>query len=358
MKIINKLGLGKISLAILPCIFGVLGTFQHQAIAEDKVVNVYSMRQNFLVEPIFQQFTKETNIEVKHIFAKGGLIERLEREGDLTQADMLLTADSLTLLLGASKGLAAKIDDPELLALIPETYRAKDNSWFGLTGRARIAFVANDLPESDLPKTWNDLIDPKWKGGICTRAATHPYNIGLISAYLAHFGADKTKIWLAGLAENLATTPKGGDRDQLSELAAGKCKVAISNTYYYGLMATGDDQNKAVADKIRPVFLEFDGTAENPAQLQGVHVNLSGAFITKDAPNPENALALLKFMAGKEAQTIYASQNHEYPVNTESPASALVQSWGNLNPDKLSYDEIESRRAEALDLIYESKLNN
>lgn len=56
-------------------------------------VNVYSYRQPFLVEPMFDEFTKETGIEVNVKFAKKGLAEKLAQEGEYSPADVVLTVD-------------------------------------------------------------------------------------------------------------------------------------------------------------------------------------------------------------------------------------------------------------------------
>ena len=61
------------------------------SIAEE--VNVYSYRQPFLVEPMFNKFTEQTGIKVNVVFAKKGMAERLAREGQYSPADILLTTD-------------------------------------------------------------------------------------------------------------------------------------------------------------------------------------------------------------------------------------------------------------------------
>ena len=77
-------------------------------------VNVYSYRQPELIDPLFAEFTKQTGIEVRTVFAENGLIERMEQEGALSPADLLMTADVGRLVSAADKGLAQPVDLPEI----------------------------------------------------------------------------------------------------------------------------------------------------------------------------------------------------------------------------------------------------
>ena len=56
-------------------------------------VNVYSYRQPFLVQPLFDAFTERSGIKVNILFAKTGLVERLKQEGANSPADLIFTVD-------------------------------------------------------------------------------------------------------------------------------------------------------------------------------------------------------------------------------------------------------------------------
>jgi iron(III) transport system substrate-binding protein len=75
----------------------------------DGVVNVYSYRQPPLVEPVFKAFTAKTGITVRMVFAEKGLIERLEQEGPLSPADVLMSSDVGRLVEAAEKGLGQPV---------------------------------------------------------------------------------------------------------------------------------------------------------------------------------------------------------------------------------------------------------
>ncbi|MDF2139924.1 Fe(3+) ABC transporter substrate-binding protein [Paenirhodobacter sp. CAU 1674] len=312
------------------------------ALAEE--VNVYSHRQPELVQPLFDAFTKETGIDVNVAFVDKGMVERLQAEGRRSPADLVMTVDIARLMQVVDAGVTQAVDDPALDAAIPESFRDPNKQWFGLTSRARIVYASKDRVAPGEVTTYEDLADPKWKGRICTRPFTSDYNVALTAAYMAHHGPEATKTWLEGVKANLAKKPEGNDRSQVKSIWAGECDISLGNTYYMGQMVN-DAVEKDYAAAVNIVFPVFEGG--------GTHMNISGAAMTAAAPNHENALKLMEFLASDEAQKIYAETNHEFPVKPGVPSSALVTSWGPFTPDTLSLTEVAALRPAALKLIEE-----
>src|SRR5690606_21139639 len=164
----------------------------------------------------------------------------------------------------------------------------------------------------------------------------------LIASMIAHKGEEEAEKWLRGVKENLAHKPAGGDREQARDVYSGKCDLAIGNTYYVALMLKNPEQ-KAWAESIKVLFPNADD--------RGSHVNISGMALAKHAPNKDNAIKLMEYLASPEAQGIYAQVNNEYPISPEVSPSEVVQSWGKLNPDKLPLDEIARLRTKASELV-------
>ncbi len=307
-------------------------------------VNVYSLRQPELVQPLFDAFTKATGIEVNVAFVDKGMAERLQAEGDRSPADLVLTVDIARLLQITEAGLTQPVASDVLLANIPTEYRDPENQWFGLTSRARVIYAAKERVGDGEVTTYEDLVDPKWRGRICTRPGTHDYNLALLAAMISHHGADQARLWAAGLKANLARKPEGGDRDQVKAIWAGECDIALGNTYYMGEMLADPDQS-AWAGAVRIIYPHFDGG--------GTHINISGMAMTKAAPNHDAAVKLMEFLASDAAQSIYAETNHEFPVKPGVPRSALVQSWGSFTPDTIPMTDLAKNRPEALKLMEE-----
>ena len=311
-------------------LFGIL--FLSSPVLAQEEVNVYSYRQPSLIEPLFRAFTEETGIFVNVVFAKKGLIERIVTEGENSPVDLVLTADVGRLLQAVEAGITQPVSSPVLEQNIPAEFRGENGHWFGLTQRARVAFVSRRLWQFQTRNlTYKSLGDPTWRGRICIRDGQHPYNLALFAAFLKHHGEEETVVWLEQLKKNLARKPSGNDRAQVRAVYAGQCDIAIGNTYYMGKMVNNPKQ----VDWARAVRIVFP-TFENG----GVHINLSGVVMAHHAPNRDNALALMEFLSREPAQQLYAQINFEYPINPHVPWSDLVTSWGQFSPDSTRLEDI------------------
>ncbi len=130
-------------------------------------VNVYSYRQPFLVQPLFDTFTAHTGIKVNVLFAKTGLVERLKQEGANSPADLIFTVDIGRLSEVYDAELTQPVASPALTDAIPDIYREPGGHWYGLTRRARIIYASKErVSREEAPKTYEELADPKWRGRI------------------------------------------------------------------------------------------------------------------------------------------------------------------------------------------------
>ncbi|HHX8287054.1 TPA: Fe(3+) ABC transporter substrate-binding protein [Vibrio diabolicus] len=312
-------------------------------------VNVYSYRQPFLVEPMFNEFTKETGIKVNVKFAKKGLAEKLAQEGEYSPADVILTTDISRLAELTNKGLVQKVDSKIIEENVPAQYQDKENEWFALTLRSRSVYSSRDrVGKLGADFNYADLAKPEFKGKICTRSGKHPYNVSLVSAMIAHNGEAETKEWLEGVKANLARKPQGNDRAQVKAIKEGLCDVSLGNSYYLGKMVN-DKEQKTWADA---VYINFPNQ-----ETTGTHVNISGMAMAKYSPNKDNAVKLMEFLTGDKAQQMYAEVNYEYPVKEGVKRSELVESWGDFKADKLSLDDIAANHEAAIKLLDEVKFD-
>ena len=322
-------------------VFGSLVAPQAAFAAEE--VNVYSYRQPFLVEPMFKEFTKETGIKVNVKFAKQGLAEKLQQEGEYSPADVVLTTDISRLVELADKELVQSVNSAEIEKNIPSQYRDSEDEWFALTLRTRNVYSSRERV-GHLPNSFDyrQLAEPEWKGKICTRSGKHPYNVSLVSSMIAHYGEAETQTWLEGMKANLARKPQGNDRDQVKAVKEGLCDLAIGNSYYLGKMVN-DSKQKAWAEA---VYIDFPGQT-----AKGTHVNVSGMAMAKYAPNQANAVKLMEFLTGDKAQQMYAEINYEYPVKNGVKQSELVASWGAFNADTLPLENVAKHHKTAMKLL-------
>lgn len=315
------------------------------SLAANSEINLYSYRQPFLIQPILDAFTRETGIDVNIVYAKKGILERLKAEGRNSPADAVLTTDVGRLHDMAEAGILQPVHSAVLERNIPAAYRHPDGLWFGLTLRARVLFVSKDRVGANEATSYADLAAPHLKGRVCLRSGKHVYNVSLLAAMIAHDGLDAAQNWLAGVKENLARRPQGNDRAQAKAIKQGLCDVALANTYYMGKMATNETnpEQKEWAAALRIVFPDQQGN--------GAHVNISGAALSASAKNRENAVKLIEFLSGDEAQRMYAEINLEYPVRPDVPPSPLVASWGSFRADSINLAEVAKLRTTAAKIV-------
>ena len=143
-------------------------------VAHAQEVNVYSYRQPFLIEPVLNAFTDSTGIKVNMVYAKKGLIQRLESEGANSPADLMLTADIGLLLDAKEKGLTQAMSSSVLNDRIPAEFRDTEGHWYGLTSRARIIVASKDRVQPGEIANYEELVDPKWKGRISPAPVSIP----------------------------------------------------------------------------------------------------------------------------------------------------------------------------------------
>jgi iron(III) transport system substrate-binding protein len=312
------------------------------AVANAAELNIYSARQEALIKPQLDAFTAASGVKINLVTGDAKeLVQRLKSEGANSPADLLFTADAGNLYSAAAEGLCQKIDSAALEQNIPAAYRDPEGAWFGLGIRARpIFYVPGKVDPAEIT-SYEDLADPKWKGRILVRSSSHIYNQSLLASMIAHKGPEAAEQWARGVAANLARKPQGGDRDQIKAAAAGEGDVVIANSYYYAQMLTSDKpEEREAAQKLKVIW---------PNQGdRGTHVNVSGACVTAHAPNKDQAVKLLEFLVGDEAQKIYAEKGQEFPVKAGISPSETLRGLGAFKADELNLAELGKHNAEAV----------
>lgn len=279
----------------------------------EEVLNLYSARHYQTDEALYNEFTQATGIRIQRVDADdASILARLKAEGAASPADVVLLVDASRLWRAEVDGLFQAIRSKTLEAAIPAQLRAKPNdtgasAWFGLSTRARVVVYDKAKLRQDDVDTYEKLAEPALKGKLCIRSGSHPYNLSLFGAMVEHLGPQKTEVWLKGLVDNMARSPKGGDTDQIKGVASGECGVAVTNTYYLArLMRSSNPDDQAIMNKIGVVF---------PNQSSwGTHINIAGGAVARHSKNTANATKFLEYLVSPAAQNHFANGNNEWPV--------------------------------------------
>lgn len=318
------------------------------SVAQAAEVNLYTTREPVLIQTLLTEFTQKTGVKVNTVFIKDGLLERVKAEGRRSPADVMLTVDFGNLVDLVESGLTQRVSSKTLNSAIPANLRAANGHWYALSMRARAVYASKDRTPLNAI-TYEDLANPKWKNKICIRSGNHPYNTALIAAYIAHHGEKQAETWLRGVKANLARPASGGDRDVARDILGKICDIGVANTYYVGTMRTGDAEQQRWGNAINVVLPRFKNG--------GTHVNVSGAVVSKHAPNRKEAVQLLEFLASDHAQAIYAQNGFEYPVKPGVKIDPIIASFGKLNIDSIRLSDIARHRKAANLLVDKVQFN-
>ncbi|MEM9250281.1 MAG: extracellular solute-binding protein [Pseudomonadota bacterium] len=308
-------------------------------------LNLYSSRHYDTDERLYSDFEEATGITINRIEGNADeLIARMEAEGANSPADIFLTVDTVRLTRAKDLGLLQSVDSDVLEGRIPAYLQDEENQWFGFSQRSRILFY-DKTDVSDPPQTYQDLADPKYAGMICIRSSSNVYTQNIMAALIDHLGVEPVKDWATAVVGNFARAPQGGDTDQLRGIASGECDIAMSNTYYFArALRKGDSQ-------MTPEQLENIGWVFPNQNDIGAHMNISGGGVAANAPNRDNAVAFLEYLASDQAQEYFSAGNDEYPAVPGVALSPSVASLGIFRPDTIELSDIAEHIDEAVEAL-------
>ena len=313
--------------------------------AQAQELNLYSSRHYDTDERLYSDFTDATGITINRIEGNADeLMARMQAEGANSPADILLTVDTSRLYRAAEMGLLQPVDSAVLEDRIPANLQDTDNHWFGFSQRARIIFY-NTETVANPPQTYADLTDNAYEGMVCSRSSTNVYSQTLMAAMIEHLGTEAAQEWAQGLVENFARDPQGGDTDQLRALVSGECDIAISNTYYFAraIRTEVDGLSEEQRANIAWVFPDQGGN--------GAHMNLSGGGVAAHAPNRDNAIAFLEYLASDQAQAYFSAGNDEYPTVVGIEMAPSVAALGEFEADDVDLSAVAQNLATAQEIF-------
>ena len=320
-------------------------SFLSQAVMPSDV-NIYTSRHYDSDNALYEEFTKETGIKVNVISGKGSaLLERIKSEGNNSPADIFFTVDAGNLWKVQKENLFQEIKSSKVLSAVPLNLRGPNNEWTAIAKRARVVFYNPKTVSSKEIKnlTYEDLANDQWKNRVVIRSSNNMYNQSLVASLIANHGIRKTESWAKEFVNNFARKPQGNDRSQIIAVSNGEADLAVANSYYIGIMLSGS-AGKEQLEAAKRVKMHFPNQKD-----RGVHINISGAGILKNAPNPENANLFLEFLLSKRVQKYMVDKSFEYPIIDgvlPSPEIAsfglsfkeddtAVRQFGELNPDAI-----------------------
>ncbi|MDX5401437.1 MAG: extracellular solute-binding protein [Rhodobacterales bacterium] len=311
-------------------------------------LNLYSSRHYDTDERLYSDFTEATGIKINRIEGNADeLIARMEAEGANSPVDVFLTVDTVRIARAKELGLLQPVESEILEARIPGYLQDDDNQWFAFSQRARILFY-DKTDVTNPPLTYQDLAKPEYACKVCIRSSSNVYTQNITAALVAHLGEEAVGDWAKAVFANFAREPQGGDTDQLRGIASGECDIAMSNTYYYARALRKGDSAMTAED-----LANIGWVFPNQNDI-GAHMNISGGGVAKNAPNRENAIKFLEYLASDQAQDYFSSGNDEYPAVPGVGLAPSVAALGIFRPDVIDLSDIADNIAAAQRILNES----
>ena len=286
--------------------------------AQNKVV-VYSANDANLNRFVFDAFTKDTGVAVENVEAGSGvLFKRIASEKEKPLGDIIWGVSRT--LLQSNKALLAPYASKDKNT-VPAEFRDPDDLWIG-TNVHLLVILQNTKLAPEGPKTWNDLLDPKWKGKV---AFTDPANSG--SAYtnvtlLAQLWGNNDAGW--DKVTKLLANTKVLNRSTLVFQGVGNGEFPLGMSLEYaGLQwAAGGAPVK--------VIYPADGTAP---QMEGVG-------LIKGGPNADNAKKFVDYVTRKDVREEIIRKFFRRPARQDLDLSKLPGNMPALKDVKIAnYDE-------------------
>jgi len=303
---------------------------------------IYSGRSDKFVKPVVKAFSKKTGIKVVlHTGSSTALLNKLKLEvaAGQSHADLYVSNDAGNLQKGSDLNLFLPMDET-LVAVIPKAYRANDNSWVGLSARARVLVINTKDPSVANIKSVFELADPKFKGKLAITHSSNESYIAGATVYLRAKDEKAVKQWLSGMKSNVKGSVYNKHSKIVKAVARGRKSVGLVNHYYvYRHLAKKPNA---------PIKIILPDQGENGI---GVAWNVAGAAIVKHTKQASQAAQFIEFMVSEAGQKLFAEVNREYPTRPGVSAAKNVPPLSSYKVANVPMSDLGKYRNATLDII-------
>lgn len=293
-----------------------------------RTLTVYSGRDAELVDPLIEMFEQQSGITVEVRYAgTTELAAQLLEEGERTPAQVFLSQDAGALGAVAEAGMFTTLPD-EITELVPAEYTSTDDSWVGLTGRARvIAYDSEKYTADEIPGDVLELTEPEWAGKVGIVPSNASFQ-AFVTALRVSEGDEVAQAWLEGLVAN--DSPVYARNGELLEAVnAGAVDLGLINHYYWA---------RSEQD---PTTLRAQLKFGDPGSISAL-VNVTGAGILTGAADSAEAAEFVEFLVSEDAQTYFLEETFEYPLVGDLPGPEGVPARDELGGPDIDLSDLSS----------------
>jgi iron(III) transport system substrate-binding protein len=248
-----------------------------------------------------------------------------ELQANIKNVDVVHTSDAGHFVLLKSKNLLQKYT-PAGVDGFPAGFKDRDGFYFGLRATVSvIAYNTKAVPAAEAPKTWKDLLDPRWKGKMVT---AHPGYSGVIATHVLALVNQYGWDYFKQLAQNRLMLVQSAV-DPAGAVASGERLVAVDGgeyTFY---------QTKKKGNPIEIVYPK-----------EGVPLIVSPTAITSFAPHPNAARLFTDFTFSREVQQVMADSEGLYTGHPDVKYPGDKPKLSELKLLTVDPEELEKRNEE------------
>lgn len=307
-------------------------------------VTIYSGRNEDLIQPILDQFTEATGVDVNVKYGDSADLALLideEAAADNVQPDVFLSQSPGSLGFLEQNDRLATLPD-ETLALVEKSVRDDAGKWIGFSGRQRVLVYNTELVDpAELPESVFDLTEPEWNGRVGVAPSNGSFQ-DFVTAMRATEGDDVTMEWLEGLADN-DPVPYPKNSAIVAAVGRGEVDVGLVN-HYYNYRALQEDPNQPSANHHFP--------NDDP----GATLIVTGAAILDGTDRAGVAAQLIEFLLGPEGQQYFAAETFEYPLAIGEPPPADLPPLDFAAVGAVPFDELAGGLERTRQMIADSGL--
>jgi len=298
---------------------------------------VYVALDEDFSRPLLERFGKELGIEVRQRHdteaAKTvGLVSAIREERSAPRCDVFWNNELANTVALAQDGLLEAYASPAAQDL-PAQWRDPEGRWTGFAARARILIVNTELlpDQKDWPKSYKDLVDPKWKGRCAVARPKTGTTMTHFTALQRALGDGPFEAFVAGMFANEVRFLNSNGAT-MREVREGKIPWAFTDT---------DDYHVAKL-KGFPVACVFPDQEEGGL---GTMVIPNSVGIVKGCPDLVNAKRLVDKIVSRQTEALLAAAD-----GAQMPLRAGVP-----GPKDPAIKAIGSFRAMAWDVVQTGK---
>lgn len=332
----------------------------------DKEVVVYTALDREFSQPVFDEFTRRTGIQVRAKYDTEanktvGLANLILHERARPRCDVFWNNELLHTLRLQQAGLLAEYRSPVAEAY-PAAFRSPSGLWHGFAARARILLVNIDrVPGDRRPRSLEDLLDPQWRGQTGIAKPLFGTTATQAACLFAAWGPERARAFLGNLAEQgVQVFP--GNRQVAQAVASGQLAFGLTDT---------DDAALEIEKGSRVAIVYPDGnsfgqqTPPQPAggaQLPAGEAQLpagggtlvipNSLAILAGCPHPETARQLVDFLLSAEVEAALAKgPSGQIPLQPGIPPPRHLAGIQDVEPMQVDFAAAAAYWSEAAEWL-------